>query len=124
VRWVAVALVVACFALQIAAYRASALTATHPAHCIASPFGTCHEVMASGYADVLAFRGARWNVEEAVAMLVTLVMWLAAIGAIHNPRLRSRAAVGYAIALAVLLAWSATHLRNQPSPEPVPMRPT
>src|SRR5579863_8481792 len=111
-----------CAALQVLAYQHSALTSVvHPYECLAIPHGACPAVMASGYADTLGSFGARWNLEEVVAAIVPLWMWIAVVYGIHGPALRSRATIVYGAAFAVALVWgAATQLRHQPGAEPVP----
>ena len=121
-RKVAACVVVGGLGLQVAAYRLSALTATHPTECIAWPFGRCEPIMASGYADVLHFAGASINLEAAVALLVPLVVGIAIAAFLSPPRGWDRSAKVLILGAALALAASATRLRNQPSPIPVPTR--
>ncbi len=117
----AILLALACAALQYLAYSASALTATHPYECIAIPHGDCWHIMASGYADVLHFAGARWNVEAMVAIFVPLWMWIAVVCAVQAPFPRSHATIAYVVALALTAGIGAMQLRGIPGPEPVPL---
>jgi hypothetical protein len=116
-RWPAIGVAIACFALQLVAYQLSWLTADHPTSCLAIPAQHCWPIMASGYVEVMGWLGARWKLEEAVAVFVPLAMWIAVACAVHAPRARSRAALGYAAVLVLAAGFATITLRHKPEPE-------
>lgn len=115
--WLGAAIALACFALQLAAYDESWLTAAHPRQCLFLGFGDCESIMASGYASIVPKQ--HLDLEAAAARLVPLVMWLSLAVAVIRPRWPWLAG---GVVLAVLMSLGALHRRPSPQPVPVPAR--
>ena len=79
-----------CAGLQGYAYMKSSLTTGDPIYCIASPFGACETIMASGYAAVLGGAGAEFHLAAALATFIPMTMWLTVVISGHNPMMMMR----------------------------------
>ena len=79
-----------CAGAQAFAYTKSYLTADQPIHCMAVPFGECQSILASGYAKMVPGPVSGFEISNALATGVPLLMWLAVVVSAHNPQMRMR----------------------------------
>lgn len=116
-----------CAGAQAFAYTKSYLTADQPIHCMAVPFGECQSILASGYAAMIPGPVSGFDITNALATGVPLLMWLAVVVSAHNPQMRMRregksklapAAYLYALLLVAVLAMTAVQLRPYEQAEP------
>jgi hypothetical protein len=116
-----------CAGAQTFAYTKSALTATQPIHCMAVPFGECQSIIASGYSAMLQGPVGGFDITNALASGVPLMMWLAVVVSAHNPQMRMRregktklapAAYLYTILLVGVVAYTASQLEPHETTKP------